>query len=165
MLTAYEEEMSHKERAFIQGLLEAESVGYFRTLRLMGIIGMGLVVCVGLIASLATPANELEKKFSLPEYILAATCFFILIYGLAIFGKKRFSRKFKADLRDGLKTIIAIPIQQKQFIPQTNSCHFHLNYPGLLTIQVSPEDFRTFAIGDTVSIEFAKHSKTYLGYF
>lgn len=165
MLTAYEEEMTAKERAFIQGLLEAESVGYFRTLRLIGIIGMVLVVFVGLIASLAKPENALEKKFSLPDYIFAAVCFFILVYSIAIFGKKRYSRKFKNDLKYGLKTVLAIPIQQKQFVPQTNSCHFHLNYPDLLSIEVSADDFRAFQVGDAVSVEFAKYSKTYLGYF
>lgn len=165
MLASYEEPMTEREKQYIRSLLDAESIGYFKTLRLIGIIGAVLVVVVGLLASLAKPENELEKKFSLPQYIFASACFFILIYSLAIYGKKRFSRKYKDDLKDGRKLIIGIPIQQKQFVSQNNTFHFHLNFPGLLSIEVSQEDFMAFQAGEVVSVEFAKHSMTYLGYF
>lgn len=165
MLASYEEPMTEREKRHIETLLEAESVGYFKTLRLIGIIGSVLVLVVGLLASLAKPENELEKKFSLPQYIFASVCFLVLVYSLAIYGKKLFSRKYKRDLKDGLKLIIGIPIQQKQFVSQNNTFHFHLNFPGLISIVVSKEDFMTFEAGEVVSVEFAKHSMTYLGYF
>ncbi len=161
----YEEEMSHKEKEFIAQLLERDSVGYFRVLRMMFVVAMSSIVIIGLIASLVKPENKLEEQFSLPNYIIASTLALLLLLGITIYGKKRFSRKYRSDLKHGLKRVIALSIQQKQYVELSQTFHFHLNYPGLNSIQVSVEDFKTFHIGDVIHVEFAKYSQTYLGYF
>ncbi len=161
----YEEEMTRKEMAFIARLLEQDSIGYFRVLRMMLVVAVSSIVIIGLIASLVKPENKLEEQFSLPNYIFAATLALLFLLGITIYGKKRFSRKYRADLKHGIKRVIALSIRQKQYVALSRTFHFHLNYPGLNSIQVSAADFETFRIGDMVHVEFAKYSQTYLGYF
>ncbi|OJV54626.1 MAG: hypothetical protein BGO31_06565 [Bacteroidetes bacterium 43-16] len=163
--TVYEEEMTHKEKAFIAQLLEQDSVGYFRVLRMMFLVAIVIIIIIGLIASFVKPENKFEEQFSLSNYIIASTISLLFLLGITIYGKKKFSRKYRADLKHGLKRVIALSIQQKQYVELSQTFHFHLNYPGLNSIEVSLEDFKTFHAGDTVHVEFAKYSQTYLGYF
>lgn len=161
----YEEEMTQKEKAFIANLLERDSVGYFRVLRMMFVVAIVIIVIIGLVASFVKPENKLEEQFSMSNYIIASTLSLLLLLGITIYGKKKFSRQYRADLKYGLKRVIALSIQQKQYVELSQTFHFHLNYPGLNSIQVSVEDFKTFHVGDVIHVEFAKYSQTYLGYF
>lgn len=161
----YEEEMTQKEKAFIANLLERDSVGYFRVLRMMFVVAIVIIVIIGLVASFVKPENKLEEQFSMSNYIMASTLSLLLLLGITIYGKKKFSGKYRADLKHGLKRVIALSIQQKQYVELSQTFHFHLNYPGLNSIQVSVEDFKTFHVGDVIHVEFAKYSQTYLGYF
>lgn len=161
----YEEEMTHKEKAFIARLLEQDAIGYFRVLRMMFTVAVIIIVIIGLVASFVKPENKMEEQFSLSNYIIASSLSLLLLLGITIYGKKKFSRKYRADLKYGLKRVVALSIQQKQYVELSQTFHFHLNYPGLNSIEVSVEDFKTFHAGDTVHVEFAKYSQTYLGYF
>ncbi|RYD95715.1 MAG: hypothetical protein EOP54_15320 [Sphingobacteriales bacterium] len=161
----YEEEMTQKEKDFIALLLERDAVGYFRVLRMMFAVAILIIVIIGLIASLVKPENKLEEQFSMSNYIIAATLSLLLLLGITIYGKKKFSGKYRADLKHGLKRVIALSIQQKQYVELSQTFHFHLNYPGLNSIQVNVADFKTFNVGDVIHVEFAKYSQTYLGYF
>lgn len=161
----YEEKMTEKELAFIQAQLDKDAVGYFKLLRLMFIVALIVIIVVGLVASLVRPENDLEKKFSLSSYIFSSSVAILFLLGATIYGKKKFSSKYKADLKHRIKRIFALQIQHKQYVPMTQTCHFHLNYPGLNSIQVSQEDFNNYQVGDLIHIEFAKFSQTYLGYF
>lgn len=161
----YEEEMTQKEKAFIANLLERDSLGYFRVLRMMFVVAIVIIVIIGLIASFVKPENKLEEQFSMSNYIIASTLSLLLLLGITIYGKKKFSGKYRADLKHGLKRVIALSIQQKQYVELSQTFHFHLNYPGLNSIQVSVEDFKTFRVGDMIHVELAKYSQTYLGYF
>ena len=161
----YEEEMTQKEKAFIANLLERDSVGYFRVLRMMFVVAIVIIVIIGLVASFVKPENKLEEQFSMSNYIIASTLSLLLLLGITIYGKKKFSSKYRADLNHGLKRVIALSIQQKQYVELSQTFHFHLNYPGLNSIQVSVEDFKTFHVGDVIHVELAKYSQTYLGYF
>lgn len=163
--TVYEEEMTHKEKAFITQLLEQDSVGYFRVLRMMFLVAIVIIIIIGLIASFVKPENKFEEQFSLSNYIIASTISLLFLLGITIYGKKKFSRKYRADLKHGLKRVIALSIQQKQYVELSQTFHFHLNYPGLNSIQVNLDDFKNFHVGDTIHVEFAKYSQTYLGYF
>lgn len=160
-----EELMTDKEIDLIAHLLEQDSVGYFKLLRLIFVVALVVIVIVGLIASNVTPADELEKKFSLGNYSIASGSALLLLLAMIIYGKKKFSTRYRLDLKHRLKRVIALRIQQKQYVELSQTCHFHLNYPGLNSIQVSPDDFMIFQVGDVIHVEFAKYSQTYLGYF
>lgn len=161
----YEEEMTYKEKEFIAQLLERDAVGYFRVLRMMFVVALSIIVIIGLIASFVKPENKLEEQFSMSNYIIASSLALLLLLGITIYGKKKFSGKYRADLKYGIKRVIGLSIQQKQYVELSQTFHFHINYPGLNSIQVSVEDFKTFHVGDMIHVEFAKYSQTYLGYF
>lgn len=163
--TVYEEEMTQKEKAFIAHLLEQDSVGYFRVLRMMFVVAIIIIVIIGLIAAFVKPENKFEEQFSMSNYIIASALALLLLLSITIYGKKKFSGKYRADLKHGLKRVIALSIQQKQYVALSQTFHFHLNYPGLNSVQVSVEDFNTFHVGDVIHVELAKYSQTYLGYF
>ncbi len=160
-----EEAMTAKEKAFIDRLLQQDAIGYFRLLRLIFIVAMSVITVIGIIASFVNPANDLEKKFSIVNFIIASAIALLFLLSITIYGKKKFSSKYKADLKHGLKRVIALHIQQKQYVELSQTCHFHSNYPGLNSIQVDPDDFNNFQVGDIIHVEFAKYSQTYLGYY
>lgn len=161
----YDEKMTEKELQFIASILAQESVGYFRALRLMMIVAFGITLIVVIVASVVAPKNDLEKNISISNYIIGGAIALVLLLTATIYGKKKFSSKYKADLKHGLKTIIPIRVQNKQFVAHTQTYHFHLNYPGLITIEVSSLDFNNIESGDIIHVELAKYSQTYLGYF
>ena len=162
---AYEETLSRKEREHIQELLDRESTGYFKTLRLIGIIGAVLVLIVGLVATMATPDKETERPISLSDYVIASLVFFLLIFFMAIAGKKFISRKYRHDLKSSSKIVVPSRINRKQFIASNNSYYFHVDNADKLSIEVLPQHFAQYEVGDYVNVELARFSKTYLGYF
>ena len=74
-------------------------------------------------------------------------------------------RKIQLDIRDGTKTIETNRITRKVYVNTKNSCHFYINSSIAMSIEVSINDFERMKEGDEVSIEYATHSRLYLGYF
>ena len=74
-------------------------------------------------------------------------------------------RKVRLDLMERVKVIEVNHITRKQYMPQTNTYYFYIESPTRLSIEVTQADFYRLHEGDEVSIEYAMHSKLYLGYF
>ena len=69
------------------------------------------------------------------------------------------------DLLAQVKVIEVNQITRKQYMPQNNTYYFYIQSPARLSIEVTQQDFYRLNEGDEVSIEYALHSKLYLGYF
>ena len=63
------------------------------------------------------------------------------------------------------QTIERVNVTRKQYMPQNNTYYLYLSSPVKLSIEVSIDDYRQVGEGDELSIEYATHSKFYLGYF
>lgn len=164
-LEYYEEKLTNKEKEYIASLLEKDSIGYFKVLRMIFLIVAIFVVIVWVVTTFSEPQDELEEAFTFLPFLLASFITMVLIMAITIYAKKRFSWKFKRDLRKGLKVIYPAVIQRKQYMASHQACYFYIICPGISTLNVTGEDFQLFNEGDIIHVEVAKYSKTYLGYF
>lgn len=164
-MQAYEESLTERERQYLVQLLDRDAQGWNKALKGVVWIALIIIAIVCIVTSLAEPADELEEQFSLLRFLIAAVAALLLLITIAVAAKKRFSSKFRADLKHGLKRVIPLQIQRKQFVQMSQTFHFFVNYPGLPSIEVSQADFLSFQVGDIIHVELAKYSETYLGYF
>ncbi len=74
-------------------------------------------------------------------------------------------RMIQLDIRDGVKVIETNRITRKLFIAAKSAYYFYIDSKVKLSIEVSALDYERMKEGDEVSIEYAQHSKLYLGYF
>lgn len=165
LLSYTEEPLSQKEIDFIENLLERDSVGYFKVMRLIILVALIVGGIIGLIATFTTPANELEQQFSIRKFIITVSFSLLLILLMLIYGKKKYSWKYKQDLKNGLKLVLLLPIQRKQYVPINQTFFFYVDEPSVKVVEVSELDFHQFEQGDLIHVEVAKYSRTYLGYF
>lgn len=96
----------------------------------------------------------------------ATTGILLFIVSAATYASYRYYHStLQQDLVDRTKTIETHRITKKVFIPANNTCHLYTTSRTTLSIEVSPEYFAALGEGDEVSLEFATHSRLYLGYF
>jgi uncharacterized membrane protein len=165
VVAVYEEPMTEKEIKFIKSLLERDTIGYFKTMRMIVVVALSVSAVIALIATLTSPANKLEEQFSLSTFIITVVIALCLLLSMVVFGKKKFSWKYKQDLKYGKKMILLLPIQQKQFVPINQTYFFRVDEPMIKLVEVSQDDFLQYEKGDLFHIEIAMYSHTYLGYY
>ena len=105
------------------------------------------------------------NAFSVPRFFVSTTILLSMSIG-SMYMAYRFSlRRVQTDIRRRTKTIETTFIRRKQYMPQNNAYYFYISSPNKLSIEVTNEDYHRLDEGDEVNIEYATHSKLYLGYF
>jgi len=105
-----------------------------------------------------------ENPFSALRYF-AGVCILLGLVLVSVFiGYRSSLHLVRQDLLKSTKTVEQVRITGKRFMPHDNTCHAYLDSRIRLSIEVSPEDFDQFQIGDTIHIEYSTRAKAYLGY-
>jgi hypothetical protein len=103
--------------------------------------------------------------FSKTKFFLGAGILMSLSAGAVYYAYRRDLRKLRLDLRKHTKTIEVTHIKTKKYMPQNNSYHFYLQTTTRMSIEVSQAEFYRLNEGDEITIEYATHSKFYLGHY
>lgn len=155
--------MEEPEAAFIIRRYKEESKIYIRTMNVFLALAAfsPLVVCIVFLGL----RNDMTWNKMLLIYS-AGLAFMLVFVGLIAWFS--YNKKVKALYQDH-KALIRIvektTITQKRAMGLNNTYHFYLDSPTLYTIEVSPEDYMRFELGDEVNIEYAKYSREFFGYF
>lgn len=105
------------------------------------------------------------NAFSYPRFFVSAGIL-LTISSIATYGSYRlYHRKLRIDIREQTKTIETNRITKKLYIRAKNAYYFYTDSTTKLSVEVSEEYYNSMKEGDEVSMEFATHSRLYLGYF
>lgn len=103
--------------------------------------------------------------FTITYYYISLIVIFALI-GIAAYVGYRFGyNKFQLDIRKKLKVIETVVIHKKHHVDINDSFFFFIHSKIRSSIEVSPEDFKYYQVGDEINIEYSLHAKEYFGYF
>jgi len=109
--------------------------------------------------------DGMPNAFSPLRFFLTAA----VLVGISSFATyvayRTYLRKIHLDLRSRTKTIEKSRILKKVSIPSKGTFHFFIDSATKLSIEVSQADYMMLNVDDEVSIEYATHSREYLGYF
>ncbi len=105
------------------------------------------------------------NAFSPLRFFVSVTILLGISFTAMWFAYKFNLGRIHADLKKRTKTIEIAYILRKQYMHRNDAYYFYISAPDKLSIQVTHEDYHRLDIGDEVNIEYATHSKLYLGYF
>lgn len=162
-LQLYTETLTDGEIAFLEKKERKERRQYYKAFNLMMVLSF--VIPFAGAWYRATADENAENAFSYPRFFAGV---FVLL-SLSVIGTwlsyKRHLRKIQMDIAERTKTVEISHITRKMFMPHNNTYHFYLDSPTRLSVEVSANDYSIHAEGDELNIEYATHSKLYLGYF
>jgi len=158
-LTRYKEPMNETELSFLREKESKERRQYFVVYRLLMI---GCFV-VPFLTSWYRAYEGAPNAFSYIRFFVTAFTLLVISTTAVYLSYRAYHKKLLLDLRDGTKTIETSHITKKLAIP--GAFHFYTDSAVKLNIEVSEQYFHSLKEGDEVSIEYATHSRLYLGYF
>ena len=159
------EPLSQDELDFIHRRYRTESRLYMRTMNVLLILGTlaPLVVCLVLITLSDDKRPSIEALY---KVYFVGLLFMLLFVGLiAIVAYRIKLLAYNKDKSQRQKIVEPTNIMQKKYMKLNNTYHFYLDSPNKYTIEVSPTDFDKWQLGDEITIEYARHSKEYFGYY
>ena len=109
--------------------------------------------------------DNAPNAFSPGRFFLSASILLVISLVAVYVPYRAHLYKIQIDIREGKKTIEIAHIMRKLQMNAKNTCHFYIDSKIKLSIEVSYDDFTRLNDGDEVSIEYATHSRLYLGYF
>jgi len=134
---------------------------------------MNVLLIIGSIAPLAfcllviflNQEGNLEMKNLYHVYFvgLAFMIFFVAFIAFVSYRVKLLA--YFKDKKQKMKVVELTNVKQKKYMKLNNTYHFYLSSPTKYTIEVSPQDFTRWQLGDEISIEYAQYSLEYFGYF
>jgi hypothetical protein len=140
---------------------EAERLQYYKVFRAL------MIFCfvISFLTSWYRAFDGAPNAFSYLRFFVT-TGILLFIVSFATYASYRFyHRTLQQDLKERTKTIETHRITKKVFVPANNAFYLYTTSRTTLSIEVSPEYFAALGEGDEVSLEFATHSRLYLGYF
>jgi hypothetical protein len=170
----YEEPMNESELSFLKKKEEKEKRTFIRTVRNLSVLFVIIPCCLGIIMESITRRNDTAAMAAVREeqdphvyqYYFFGMLFLLLLVGVGSFvSYNRTLKRLSKDIRVGKKTVEQTIVSRKQFIESNNTYHFYLNSTFRLSIEVSKEDYESYAEGDEINIEYSSKSKNYFGYF
>lgn len=105
------------------------------------------------------------NAFSLVRFFLSAGILLSISTIATYMSYSVYLKKVQLDLRYKTKTIERNHITRKLYVATKQAYYFYIDSAVKLSIEVSFSDYELLKEGDEVSIEYATHSKFYLGYF
>jgi hypothetical protein len=160
-LQKYQEPLDNSELLFLEKRETKDRKVYFRVYRML----MILCFIIPFAGAWYRAYDGAPNAFSPLRFFFAAGVL-LGLSSLATYLTYRVNlRKIQLDLKQQTKTIETSQIQRKLFVIARNTCYFYINSRVKMSIEVSPDDYERLNEGDEVSIEYATHSKLYLGYF
>ncbi|HLO70203.1 MAG TPA: hypothetical protein VK167_05005 [Flavipsychrobacter sp.] len=160
-LYKYNEPLEKEELVFLQQKFKKENTMFYKVVRIL------MVFCFAcpFLMSWFRAWNDEPNPFSY-KYYFGGVLFLMVFSGSIAYSAYYFTlRKLRKDIQSGTKTIERVNVTRKQYMPQNNTYYLYLSSPVKLSIEVSIDDYRQVGEGDELSIEYATHSKFYLGYF
>ena len=160
-LVRHNEPLEPDELAFVQKKEQRDVKQYYQFFRVL----MFLSFIIPFAGTWYSASDGNANPFSPGKYF-AITGILLSISGFATWiAYKRGPAKLHYDITHRTKTIEQTHISRKVYMPQTNTYHFYLNSPNMLSIEVSNTDYHRMKEGDEVNIEYTTSAKLYLGYF
>jgi len=160
-LQLYTEHLTAEEFAFIQATELRNRAMYFKVFRLLMIVSFVLPF----ITAWYRAYDGAPNAFSYPRFFLSAGILVFISAFSTYMSYRVYHRGLQKDMRFRTKTIETCHITKKVYVEVDQTCYLYLSSPTRLSIQVSADDYLSYSDGDEVSIEYATHSKEYLGYF
>jgi hypothetical protein len=170
----YEESMNESELSFLKKKEEKEKRVFTRTVRNLSVLFIIIPCCLGIIMESIKRRNDTPDMAAMREkedphvylYYFFGMLFLLLLVAVGSFiSYNRTLKRLSKDIRSGKKTVEQTIVARKQFIESNNTYHFYLNSTFRLSIEVSKEDYESYAEGDEINIEYSSNSKDYFGYF
>lgn len=160
-LMRHNEPLEADEISFLRRKEARERKQFYKITRVLMILSF---ICPFVVAWFRA-ADGAANPFSYQTYFIGVI-FLICFSGTGIYlSYRRTLYHIHNDLRSQTKTVERTHVTRKQFMPHNNSYHFYLDSPNKLSIEVSEADFHNIEQGDELNIEYATHSRHYLGYF
>ncbi len=155
--------MEEPEAEFITRRYKEESKIYIRTMNVFLVMAAfsPMIVCIIMLSL----RNDMGWGDMVVIYF-GGLAFMLCFVGLIAWFS--YNKKVKALYKDHkahIRIVEKSTITQKRAMSLNNTYHCYLDSATLYTIEVSPEDFARFELGDEVNIEYAKYSLEYFGYF
>ena len=159
------EPMNTDELEFIKRRYRSESKIYMRGMNVMLIIAAmaPLAACIVLLFLNREEQNTMHAMYQI--YFLGLAFMLLFVGFIAIVSYRLKVRGYAKDSAKKNKIIEQANILQKKYMKLNNTCHFYLTSEVMYTIEVSPEDYKKWSLGDEINIEYAQHSKEYFGYY
>ncbi|OJW84610.1 MAG: hypothetical protein BGO69_07760 [Bacteroidetes bacterium 46-16] len=160
-LEKYNEPLEVEEIIFLVRKEQKERKQYFRVFSFLMIMSFIIPFAGAWYRAFEGAPNA----FSLPRFFVSA-CVLLTISGAAVWSAYRVNlRKIQADIKSRTKTVECAHVVRKLYMPQNNAYFLYLDSTNKLSIEVQETDYYRLQAGDEVNIEFATHSRLYLGYF
>jgi uncharacterized membrane protein len=157
----YREPLDHNELLFLEKRETKDRKTYFRVYRLLMILSF----VIPFVGAWYRAYDGAPNAFSPIRFFFSAAVL-LGISSLATYITYRVNlRNIQLDLKEQTKTIETSQISRKLFVLARNTCYFYITSHVKMSIEVSADDYERLNEGDEISIEYATHSKLYLGYF
>ncbi len=139
----------------------ADRLQYYKAFRAL------MVFCfvISFLTSWYRAFDGAPNAFSYLRFFVTTGILLFIVTAATYASYSYYHRTLQQDLKERTKTIETHRITKKVFIPANNTFHLYTTSRTSLSIEVSPEYFAALGEGDEVSLEFATHSRLYLGYF
>ena len=160
-LQRYTEPLESSELSFLVRKEQKERSQYYKVYNLLTIFSF----IIPFAGAWYRAFDGAPNAFSPLRYFLAVGVLFSLTT-FSTYVSYRFNlNKVQLDIRDRTKTIETNHITRKLYLAAKQTYYFYIDSSIKLSIEVSAADYERMKEGDEVSIEYATHSKLYLGYF
>jgi hypothetical protein len=160
-LKRYFEPLEKSELEFLEKKESTERSQYYKVYRLL----MFLSFIIPFAGAWYRAADGMPDAFSKTKFFFTAGLL-LSISSFATYITYRVNlRKIQMDIKDKTKTIEISHVNRKLYLDIKDAYYLYIDSKVKLSIEVSPNDYNEMDEGDEVCIEYATHSKQYLGYF
>ena len=160
-LVIYTEPLEAEELQFLEKKAATDRSNYYKVFQWL-MVGSFVIPYAG---AWYRAADGVENAFS-PTRFFAVAGVLVTLSSVSIYITYRtYLRKVRMAIRAKTKTIEKSRITKKVNVASNGTFHFYIDSKYKLSVEVSQGDYLLMNEGDEVSIEYATHSKEYLGYF
>jgi hypothetical protein len=160
-LQPYKEPLELDELIFLENKELKERGQYLKIYRLL----MFFSLLIPFAGAWYRVSENAPNSFSPLRYFFSAGVLLFISTVATFLSYRVYHRKVRLDIKEKTKTIEISRITRKLYVATRKTFYFYIDSRVKLSIEVSDADYKAFKEGDEVSIEYATHSKLYLGYF
>ena len=160
-LVRYTEPLEPDELAFLERRESKDRSLYYKVFQILMVFSF----VFPFLGAWYRATDNAPNAFSPGRFFLSASILLVISLVAVYVPYRAHLYKIQIDIREGKKTIEIAHIMRKLQMNAKNTYHFYIDSKIKLSIEVSYDDFTRLNDGDEVSIEYATHSRLYLGYF
>lgn len=171
MINRVKEPLEEEELAFLKRKKDRQQSLFSRAIRTLTVLCIVIPMLAGIIMeSLKDP----DPQYAIPAetadvpryyYFIGMGALLILVGLGSYLSYVRTLKKLVLDLKEQTKMVEKTEIVRKQFMALTGTYHFYIQSPVRLSIEVNPDDYDRYQVGDEINIEYSSHALEYFGYF